>query len=171
MGGVGLTTALGVTTSGWVVVGSLPSRDGTAATARAGCLLVLDDRGGYKILSGHGINGPWDMTLAEHRNRVDLFVSNVLNGTVRAAGKVVHRGTVLRITLGLRGDLPPERLSATTVGSGFAERSEPGRSSSAPPAWGWGGTTPCTSRTRWTTGWQPSRTSPIGPPAPGVAAR
>ena len=126
VGGVGLTTALGVTTSGWVVVGSLPSRDGTAATARAGCLLVLDDRGRVReTLSGHGINGPWDMTLAEHRDRVDLFVSNVLNGTVRAAGKVVHRGTVLRITLGLRGDLPPERLSTTTVGSGFAERSDP----------------------------------------------
>ena len=126
VGGVGLTTALGVTTSGWVVVGSLPSRDGTAATARAGCLLVLDDHGRVReTLSGHGINGPWDMTLAEHRNRVDLFVSNVLNGTVRAAGKVVHRGTVLRITLGLRGDLPPERLSTTTVGSGFAERSDP----------------------------------------------
>ena len=85
VGGVGLTTALGVTASGWVVVGSLPSRDGTAATARAGCLLVLDDRGRVReTLSGHGINGPWDMTLAEHRNRVDLFVSNVLNGTVRA---------------------------------------------------------------------------------------
>jgi hypothetical protein len=70
-GGVGLTTALDVTTSGWVVVvGSLPSRDGTAATARAGCLLVVDDRGHVReTLSGHGINGPWDMTLAEHRSR------------------------------------------------------------------------------------------------------
>lgn len=125
-GGVGLTTALGVTTSGWVVVGSLPSRDGTAATAGAGCLLVLDDRGQVReTLSGHGINGPWDMTLAEHRNRVDLFVSNVLNGTVRANGAVVHRGTVLRVTLRLRGALPPERLSTTVVGSGFAERSDP----------------------------------------------
>jgi len=125
-GGVGLTTALGVTTSGWVVVGSLPSRDGTAATARAGCLIVLDDRGhARETLSGHGINGPWDMTLAEHGSRVDLFVSNVLNGTVRAHGTVVHRGTVLRITLGLRGAMPPERLSTTVVGSGFAERSDP----------------------------------------------
>ena len=125
-GGVGLTTALGVTTSGWVVVGSLPSRDGTAATARAGCLIVLDDRGHVReTLSGHGINGPWDMTLAEHRSRVDLFVSNVLNGTVRANGAVVHRGTVLRVTLRLRGALPPERLSTTVVGSGVAERSDP----------------------------------------------
>jgi len=97
------------------------------ATARAGCLLVLDDRGHVReTLSGHGINGPWDLTLAEHRSRVDLFVSNVLNGTVRANGQVVHGGTVLRVTLRLlRGALPPERLSTTVVGSGFAERSDP----------------------------------------------
>src|SRR5664279_1688349 len=41
-GGVGLTTALSVLSSGWVIVGSLPTSDGTAATAKAGCLLVLD---------------------------------------------------------------------------------------------------------------------------------
>jgi hypothetical protein len=44
-GGVGLTTALAVLQSGWVIVGSLPTTDGTAATAQAGCLLVLDNHG------------------------------------------------------------------------------------------------------------------------------
>src|SRR5450759_1899816 len=39
-GGVGLTTALVVLQSGWVIVGSLPTADGTAATAAAGCLIV-----------------------------------------------------------------------------------------------------------------------------------
>ena len=34
-GGVGLTTALGILPGGWVVVGSLPTTDGTAATAQA----------------------------------------------------------------------------------------------------------------------------------------
>lgn len=38
-GGVGLTTALVVLQSGYVIVGSLPTADGTAATARAGCRL------------------------------------------------------------------------------------------------------------------------------------
>ena len=33
-GGVGLTTALSILPGGWVVVGSTPSSDGTAATAR-----------------------------------------------------------------------------------------------------------------------------------------
>src|SRR5271169_6218045 len=41
-GGLGLTTALAVLSKGWVIVGSLPTTDGTAATAQAGCLLVLD---------------------------------------------------------------------------------------------------------------------------------
>lgn len=41
-GGVGLTTALVVLRAGWVVVGSLPTTDGTSATAQAGCLIVLN---------------------------------------------------------------------------------------------------------------------------------
>ena len=42
-GGVGLTTALSVLSNGWVIVGSLPTSDGTSATAKAGCLLVLNN--------------------------------------------------------------------------------------------------------------------------------
>src|ERR1700712_2179203 len=44
-GGGGLTTALVVLRAGWVVVGSLPTADGTSATAQAGCLIVLDSNG------------------------------------------------------------------------------------------------------------------------------
>jgi hypothetical protein len=44
-GGVGLTTAVAVLRSGWVIVGSLPTSDGTSATAQAGCLIVLDSEG------------------------------------------------------------------------------------------------------------------------------
>src|SRR5215469_119747 len=44
-GGVGLTTALVVLRSGWVIVGSLPTSDGMAGTAQAGCLIVLDSNG------------------------------------------------------------------------------------------------------------------------------
>ena len=44
-GGVGLTTALVVPRTGWVIVGSLPTTDGTIATAGAGCLIVLDAKG------------------------------------------------------------------------------------------------------------------------------
>src|SRR5215469_15650078 len=44
-GGVGLTTALVVLRSGWVIVGSLPTSDGMSDTAQAGCLIVLDSNG------------------------------------------------------------------------------------------------------------------------------
>jgi len=57
--GVGLTTALVALCSGYVVVGSLPTADGTAATAAPGCLLVLDWNGNVvQTIVGRGINGP-----------------------------------------------------------------------------------------------------------------
>jgi hypothetical protein len=125
-GGVGLTTALEVTRSGWVVVGSLPSKNGMSATAKKGCLLVLDSRGRLReTFMGHGIAGPWDMAMTEQRQTVHLFVSNVLNGTVAAHGAVVHHGTVLRIALRLRGARPPRWGGSTVIGSGFAEHTDP----------------------------------------------
>jgi sugar lactone lactonase YvrE len=123
-GGVGLTTALAVLPGGWVVVGSTPSSNGMAATAKAGCLIVLDSQGQPReTISGHGINGPWDATAVIRRSTASLFVTNVLNGTVAAKGKVVYGGTVLRLRLALYGASAPPRLtSVTTVGSGFAEQ-------------------------------------------------
>jgi hypothetical protein len=125
-GGVGLTTALSVLRSGWVIVGSLPTSDGTSATAHAGCLLVLDSAGRVmQTFYGSLINGPWDMTAFDAGGSADLFVTNVLNGTVAAGGKVVHGGTVTRLTLtGLNGKIP-ELQSITVIGSGFSERTDP----------------------------------------------
>ncbi|MFJ4184040.1 hypothetical protein [Kitasatospora sp. NPDC089509] len=125
-GGIGLTTALTVLPGGWVVVGSLPTLDGTAATAQAGCLLVLDSSGAVReTIAGDGINGPWDMTAVSFGDRDELFVTNVLNGTVAGGGSVVNQGTVLRITLCRQGDEPPQRVATTRIGSGFGERSDP----------------------------------------------
>jgi hypothetical protein len=125
-GGVGLTTALDILNGGWVVVGSLAtSHNGTAFTGPGG-LIVLNSEGKVvETLSGHGINGPWDMTAVQAGPFAELFVTNVLNGTAAAAGQVVHRGTVLRLVLGTSGDAPPRLLNTTVVGSGFAERTDP----------------------------------------------
>jgi len=130
-GGVGLTTALVALRSGWVIVGSLPTSDGTAATAQAGCLLVLDSSGRVvESIYGTLINGPWDMTALD-RSSVNgggsaaLFVTNVLNGTVAAHGSVVHRGTVVRIDLTLSTSGSPFVEAMTVIGSGFAERTDP----------------------------------------------
>ena len=126
-GGVGLTTALVVLPLGWVIVGSTPSKDGTVATSGPGCLIVLNSLGQVKeTISGQGINGPWDSTVVITGQRAQLFVTNVLNGTKAAGGKVVHRGTVLRITLSCcSASTPPARLKTTTIGSGFPQRSDP----------------------------------------------
>ncbi len=124
-GGVGLTTALVFLRAGWVVVGSLPTTDGTSATAQAGCLLVLDSSGNVvETITDTLINGPWDMTALDLGISADLFVTNVLNGTVAGNGNVVHQGTVLRIKLDLSGSMPAVQ-SITTIGSGFAERTDP----------------------------------------------
>jgi hypothetical protein len=125
-GGVGLTTALGILQGGWVVVGSLPTTNGMSPTAKAGCLIVLDNHGNVReTFSGHGINGPWDMAVATHGSVAQLFVANVLNGTVAANGKVVHRGTILRLTLMVGGPNPPRLVNITEIGSGFPERTDP----------------------------------------------
>jgi hypothetical protein len=138
-GGVGLTTALVILRGGWVVVGSLPSKDGTAATARSGCLIVLDSQGQVReTISGHRINGPWDATAVQDGWNADVFVTNVLNGTVKAGGAVVHRGTVLRLTLRLSRHRAPRLVASTKIGSGFAERTDPAAFVVAPTGLGLG---------------------------------
>jgi hypothetical protein len=127
-GGIGFTTALVVLQRGWVIVGSLPTTDGTSATAKAGCLLVLDSNGDVvETFSGSPINGPWDMTALDEGNQVDLFVTNVLNGTVAANGKVVNKATVVRFDLSVpnQGNGMPGIESTTIIGSGFAARTDP----------------------------------------------
>jgi len=133
-GGVGLTTALGVVSQGWVIVGSLPSTDGNPDTAKAGCLIVLDADGNpVETIAGHGINGPWDMATVEHGDDATLFVTNVLNGDVTVGDPhVVNRGTVLRVELEIhsRGGHDsrhhaPEVESMMQIGSGFSEIASP----------------------------------------------
>jgi hypothetical protein len=129
-GGVGLTTGLVVLRSGWVIVGSLPTTDGTSATAQAGCLLVLDAMGNvWETIFGTLINGPWDMGVLDHSSvgggTAALFVTNVLNGTVAVGGSVVNQGTVVRVDLTLSKTAAPFVEAMTVIGSGFAERTDP----------------------------------------------
>jgi hypothetical protein len=144
-GGVGLTTALSVLSTGWVIVGSLPTSNGMSATARAGCLIVVNDRGSpVATITGHGINGPWDMTAVENEDgsQATLFVTNVLNGTVKASPAVVNRGTVLRINLTVDVDDPsmtPVGSHFTVIGSGFSQRTDPNALVIGPTGVGLGG--------------------------------
>jgi hypothetical protein len=129
-GGVGLTTALVVLRSGWVIVGSLPTTDGTIATVGAGCLIVLDANGNpVETFSGGAVNGPWDMTGLDGGFFAQLFFSNVLNGDVAHAAPdtPVNAGTIVRMTLFTppQGFGKPSALETKIIGSGFAEENDP----------------------------------------------
>ena len=118
-GGVGLTTALGILPGGYVVVGSLPTTNGKSATAKAGCLIVLNDRGqAVETIAGSKIQGPWDMATVTRGSTTTLFVSNVLMGGAAAARHAGDAATVVRIRLRTGGGVPKvmdEQVVATKI--------------------------------------------------------
>jgi hypothetical protein len=123
---VGLTTALAVFRNGDVVVGSLPTSNGMASTARAGALYVLDSNGNLiETITGTGVDGPWDLAAYDGGSFGVLFVTNVLRGTVSAGGTVVDKGDVVRIVLDFTQS-PPAVLQRVMIGSGFGQRTDPG---------------------------------------------
>jgi hypothetical protein len=141
-GGVGLTTALAVLQSGWVIVGSLPTKNGMSQTAQAGCLIVLNSMGTpVKTIAGDPINGPWDMTALDGGSTATLFVTNVLNGTVAASPNTVDGGTVVRVNLTSPTSGIPTVTSETVIGDHFLERTDPAALVVGPTGVGLSGTT------------------------------
>jgi hypothetical protein len=122
-GGVGLTTAMTMLKTGWVIVGSAPSADGTTATKGAGCLIVLDSHGKVAgTIVGENINMPWgNMATIDDGQTATLFVSNAGFGVGSPEGdpRVVNEETVLRIKLSIPDGKPPTVVDQTVVGSGF----------------------------------------------------
>jgi hypothetical protein len=122
-GGVGLTTALAILPGGYVVVGSLPSANGMAETAQAGCLIVLNSTGHVvRTISGGPINGPWDLTAVSDGPFSTLFVTNVLNGTVASGETPTDGGTVVRIGLVSLFGHAPIVTSERVIAAGFPEQ-------------------------------------------------
>jgi hypothetical protein len=110
--GLGLSTALAVLRNGFVIVGNVPSRDGTSATVTSGSLLVINNEGHLvSTISGPEISGPWDMTVFDGGNQAIAFVSMVLTGrvvrlnlNVSATGVTVTSKTVIAGGYQHRGD-------------------------------------------------------------------
>jgi hypothetical protein len=129
-GGVGLGTAMTMLKSGWVIVGSTPSNDGTTATKGAGCLIVLDSHGKVAgTVAGENINGPWgNMAVIDNGSTATLFVSNAGFGIGGPEGEppVVNKATVLRIEMAIPEDKPPTVIRQTVIADGFGERADKG---------------------------------------------
>jgi hypothetical protein len=122
-GGIGLTTAMTMLKSGWVIVGSAPSADGTTATKGPGCLIVLDANGKVaSVIANDAINMPWgNMATIDDGDSATIFVSNAGFGVGSPDGdpRVVNEQTVLRIKFAIKNGDPPTVTSQTVVGSGF----------------------------------------------------
>jgi hypothetical protein len=124
-GGVGLTTALSVLPGGYVVVGSLPTSNGKSATAKYGCLIVLDSRGrAVSTITGPQIQGPWDMTAAAAGSTTTLFVSMVLNGGAAKGVHTIDNSTIVRIRLSSQPVQPPKVLNQTVIANAIPWRDD-----------------------------------------------
>jgi len=129
-GGIGLSTAMTMLKSGWVIVGSTPSNDGTTNTKGAGCLIVLDSQG--KVAStivSPDINDPWgNMAVVDNGDHATLFVSNAGFGVGGADGNppVFKQATILRLDLDIPQGKPPVVKQETVIASGFGAQADKG---------------------------------------------
>jgi len=133
-GGVGLSTAMVMLKSGWTIVGSTPSNDGTTNTKGAGCLIVLDNHGKIaKAITSPNINDPWgNMAVVDNGSTATLFVSNAgfgVGGTQPGPDgdpPVFKQATVLRLDLDIPAGQPPVVKHETVVAGGFGARADKG---------------------------------------------
>ncbi len=110
---LGLTTALGVLKSGFVIVGNVPTDSN--GVAQQGSLLIIDRNGNLvnTLSDSNLLNGPWDLTIDDLGDDAQVFVSNVLSGTVS------------RIDLHIPAGGNPTVESITQIASGYAHRTDP----------------------------------------------
>jgi hypothetical protein len=133
-GGVGLSTAMVMFKSGWVIVGSTPSTDGTTRTMGPGGLLVLDANGHLvETWASTNINDPWgNITAIDNGTNAILFVSmaglDVPGPNVRdpQTGRpvIIKKATVLRIELSIPEGKAPVITSQTVIADGFGQRAD-----------------------------------------------
>ncbi|MFZ0694986.1 MAG: hypothetical protein WAN51_12720 [Alphaproteobacteria bacterium] len=133
-GGVGLTAAMAMLKTGWIIVGSTPSTDGTTRTRGEGCLIVLDSSGQFVTAwTGPNISGPWgNIAMVDNGATATLFVSmagfSVPGPEVRDPESgfpvTMKKATVLRLELSIPEGKPPEIKNQTVVADGFGHRAD-----------------------------------------------
>jgi hypothetical protein len=113
----GLSAALGILTDGLVLIGNLPTADGTSATVQPGRLAVLDRNGTFLGTFGTAsvVDGPWGMAVYDIGNGVSgtahVFLSNVLSGVV-SRFDITYNATQVGAT-------------ALVLANGFSHRADP----------------------------------------------
>jgi hypothetical protein len=112
--GFGLTSAIGVMRKGFVFVGSVPTTDGSSATVQQGSLLVLNHNGQLiaNLKNPKLLDGPWGMAVNDQGNHAQIFISNVLNGTIT------------RLNVSIK-DGKPDITSAVQIAKGYSFTTDP----------------------------------------------
>jgi hypothetical protein len=117
----GLTGALRILSNGFVIVGALPTKDGTQNTVQPGSLMVINRQGQLvtTLTNPVLIDGPWGMAINDRGDGDDrddshaqIFVSNVLNGTI-VRFDVKYDATTFNV------------VKKVTIGTGFSHRTDP----------------------------------------------
>jgi hypothetical protein len=113
--GMGFTAGIGFLQFGFEIVTALPSTNGTPATAGQGELLVIDNSGNVvtTFADPNLLDGPWDLTVVDQKSTAQVFVSNVLSGTIT------------RISLTMPSSGGVFVTGATQIASGFPHSGDP----------------------------------------------
>ena len=81
---------------GFVLVANCPTTGGAAPMAQPGSLLLINSNGKLiNTIVSPMIQGPWDFTVHDEGNKVMVFVSNVLSGTVSRLDLDLDGGNVV----------------------------------------------------------------------------
>jgi hypothetical protein len=105
---IGLSTALGALSRGFVLVGNLPVTYPGGTPGQG--LLQIFNRNGHLVTTLNDaslLDSPWDLTIYDQGSQAQVFVSNVLSGTVTRLNLAVGANQVTVI-------------SKTRIGSGYA---------------------------------------------------
>jgi hypothetical protein len=78
---IGLDTALGVLSAGFVIVGNLPVTGGKIGQ---GSLQIFDRNGNLisTLMDPNLLDSPWDLTINDQGSQAQIFVSNVVSASV-----------------------------------------------------------------------------------------
>jgi len=120
----GLSTALGVLKAGFVLVGNVPSLDGSGVCTEsngketdvgAGSLVFIDRHGSIarQVSSPAVLNGPWDLTVFDNGTSAQVFIADALSARV------------VRLDLLLPNSETVALAGATQIASGYVHRCDP----------------------------------------------